>query len=103
MGKYRCFSLERMNGDDYTFFSRGSAQSVFQDFESCLRTECIPEDDNKLILEVYNQNFNTYGVPLDICTIKDLSEAFSEDPRSNGFRDGTLKTNTAPLAKENDY
>ena len=43
-----------MNGDDYTLFSRGSAQPVFQDFESCLRTECIPEVDKKLILEFYN-------------------------------------------------
>ena len=51
--------------------------SIFQDFESFLRTEVdLVEDDIKLVLDEYNISFNTYELQPGIYTFKDLSEAF---------------------------
>ena len=63
--------------------------SVFQDFESYLRTEVdLVEDDVKLVLDEYNSSLITYEIELGIYTYKDLSEALfyilpSEYPASN--------------------
>ena len=50
--------------------------SVFQDFESYLRTEVdLIESDIKLVLEDYNSSFITYELQPGIYTFKDISEA----------------------------
>ena len=77
--------------------------SVFQDFESFLRTQIdLLEDDIKLVLDEYNSNFILYELDPGIYTYKDLSEApFNilqlEYPESNSeivieFDDITKKT-----------
>ena len=54
---------------DYTY-------SVFQDFESFLRTQIdLVADDIELVLDEYNSNFNTYELTPGIYTFKDISEA----------------------------
>ena len=54
----------------------GYVSSVFQDFESFLRTEVdLFQDDVKLVLDEYNSNFITYELDPGIYTFKDISEA----------------------------
>ena len=54
----------------------GYVSSVFQDFESYLRTEVdLIEDDIKLVLDEYNSNFITYELQPGIYTFKDISQA----------------------------
>ena len=49
--------------------------SVFQDFESFLRTQIdLVESDIKLVLDEYNSSFVTYDIDPGIYTYKDLSE-----------------------------
>ena len=49
--------------------------SVFQDFESFLRTEAdLVEDDIKLVLDEYNSSFITYEISPGIYTFEDISE-----------------------------
>ena len=49
--------------------------SVFQDFESFLRTQIdLVEDDINLVLDEYNSNFITYKLTPGIYTFKDFSE-----------------------------
>ena len=51
-------------------------RSVFQDFESFLRTQIdLVEDDVKLVLDEYNSSFNTYKLEPGIYNYRDLSEA----------------------------
>ena len=51
-------------------------RSVFQDFESFLRTEVdVTEDDIKLVLDEYNSSPITYELQPGIYTFKDISEA----------------------------
>ena len=50
--------------------------SVFQDFESFLRTQIdLIEDDVKLVLDEYNSNFITYELEPGIYSYRDISEA----------------------------
>ena len=50
--------------------------SVFQDFESFLRTQIdLVEDDIKLVLDEYTSNFITHKLESGIYTFKDTSEA----------------------------
>ena len=50
--------------------------SIFQDFESFLRTQIdLIEDDIKLVLDEYNSSFITYELEPGIYTFKDISEA----------------------------
>ena len=50
--------------------------SVFQDFESFLRTQIdLIEDDIKLVLDEYNSSFITYELQPGIYTFKEISEA----------------------------
>ena len=52
---------KRMNDDQYMNFLAIYTRSVFQDFESFLRSQIdLIEDDIKLVLDEYNSNFNTY-------------------------------------------
>ena len=63
--------------------------SVFQDFESFLRTQIdFVEDDVKLVLDEYNSSFITYELNPGIYNYRDLSEALfyilqSEYPSSD--------------------
>ena len=51
-------------------------RSVFQDFESFLRTETdLVEDDIKLVLDKYNSSFMTFELTPGIYTFQDLSQA----------------------------
>ena len=81
----------------------GGPRSVFQDFESFLRTEIdLVEDDIRLVLHKYNSSFLTYELDPGLYTLKDLSEALfkilqHEYPSSNSeilieYNDITLKT-----------
>ena len=78
-------------------------RSVFQDFESFLRTQIdLIEDDIKLVLEEYNSSFITYEISPGIYTSKDISEALfnilqTEYPGPNNvihieYDDLTMKT-----------
>ena len=50
--------------------------SVFQDFDSFLRTQIyLVQDDIKLVPDEYNSNFNTLELTPGIYTFKDISEA----------------------------
>ena len=56
----------------------GYTISLFQDVESCRRTEVdFVEDDIRLVLDEYNSNLITYDLPPGIYTFKDLSEILS--------------------------
>ena len=61
----------------------GYVSSVFQDFESYLRTEVdLIEDDIKLVLDECNSSFITYELQPGIYTFKDISEAFFNIPQT---------------------
>ena len=50
--------------------------SVFQDFESFLRTQIdLVEDDIKLVLDEYNSSFITYELEPGIYSYREISEA----------------------------
>ena len=53
----------------------GYPSSIFQDFESFLRTEVdLVGDDIKMVLDEYNSSFITYEISPGIYTFKDISE-----------------------------
>ena len=65
-----------MNDEQYMNILAFYTSSVFQDFESFLRTQIdLVEDDIKLVLDEYNSNFITYELEPGIYTFKDISEA----------------------------
>ena len=65
-----------MNDDGYMNILARYTNSVFQDFESFLRTQIdLVEDDNKLVLDEYNSSFITCELEPGIYTFKDISEA----------------------------
>ena len=67
---------KRMNDEQYMNILAFYTRSVFQDFESFLRTQIdFVEDDIKLVLDEYNSNFNIYEIQPGIYTFKDISEA----------------------------
>ena len=67
---------KRMNDDGYMDILARYTSSVFQDFESYLRTEVdLVEDDIKLVLDEYNSSFITCELEPGIYTFKDISEA----------------------------
>ena len=81
----------------------GYPRSVFQDFESYLRTEIdLVEDDIRLVLDKYNSSFVTYELDPGIYNFKDVSETLfnilqHEYPESSSeiiieFDDITRKT-----------
>ena len=64
-----------MKDDKYMFILSGYSSSIFQDFESFLRTEVdLIEDDIKLVLDEYNSSFITYEIPPGIYTFNDTFE-----------------------------
>ena len=65
-----------MNDEQYMNILARYTSSVFQDFESFLRTQIdLIEDDVKLVLDEYNSSFITYEIDPGIYTFKDISEA----------------------------
>ena len=82
---------------------QGYTSSVFQDFESYLRTEVdLVEDDVKLFVDEYNSSFITYELDPGIYFSKDISKALfnilqSEYPGASNvvdieYDDITMKT-----------
>ena len=80
---------KRMKDEQYMNILAIYNSSVFQDFESFLRTQIdLVEDDVKLVLDEYNSSFITYELNLGIYNYRDLSEALfyilqSEYPSSD--------------------
>ena len=65
---------KRMKDGGYMKILAGYVSSVFQDFESYIRTEVdLVEDDVKLVLDEYNSSFITYKLEPGIYTFKDIS------------------------------
>ena len=101
--EYKEQVTKRMKNEQYMNIVAGYVSSVFQDFESYLRTEVdLAEDDIKLVLDEYNSSFITYELEPGIYTFKDISEALfnilqPEYPEPSnaiviGFDDITRKT-----------
>ena len=73
--EYREQVTKRMKAEKYMNILAVYIDSVFQDFESYLRTEVdLVEDDIKLVLDEYNSSFITYEIEPGIYTFGDLSE-----------------------------
>ena len=65
-----------MEDGQYMNTLAGYVSSVFQDFESYLRTEDdLVEDDIKLVLDEYNSRFITSDLEPGNYAFKDLSES----------------------------
>ena len=74
--EYREQVTKRMKDEQYMNILAIYTRSVFQDFESFLRTQIdLIEDDVKLVLDEYNSSFITYELEPGIYTFKDISEA----------------------------
>ena len=74
--KYNEQVTKRMNDGQYMNILAIYTRSVFQDFESFLRTQIdLIEDDIKLVLDEYDSSFVTYELQPGIYTFKDISEA----------------------------
>ena len=74
--EYREQVTKRMKDDKNMEILEIYTRSVFQDFESFLRTQIdLIEDDIKLVLDEYNSSFITYELEPGIYTFKDISEA----------------------------
>ena len=74
--EYKKQVTKRMKDAKYMNIVAGYVSSVFQDFESYLRTEVeLIEDDIKLVLDEYKSSFITYELQPGIYTFKDISEA----------------------------
>ena len=73
--EYKKQVTKRMKDDKYMYILSRYSSSIFQDFESFLRTEFdLIEDDIKLVLDEYNSSFITYEISSGIYTFKDISE-----------------------------
>ena len=67
---------KRMKDEQYMIILAIYTSSVFQDFESFLRTQIdLVESDIKLVLDEYNSSFVTYELDPGIYTYKDLFKA----------------------------
>ena len=74
--EYKEQVTKRMNDSGYMNILASYVSSVFQDFESFLRTEIdLVEDDIKLVLDEYNSNFVTYELDPGIYSYKDMAIA----------------------------
>ena len=73
--EYKKQLTKRMEDGGYMNFLAGYISSVFQNFESFLRTEVdLVEDDIKLVLDKYNTSFITSELEPGIYTFKDISK-----------------------------
>ena len=67
---------KRMKDEQYMNILAIYTSSVFQDFESFLRTQIdLVEDDIKLVLDEYNSSFVTYELEPGIYNYREISEA----------------------------
>ena len=67
---------KRINDEQYMNLLAIYTSSVFQDFESLLRTQIdLVEDDIKLVLDEYNSSFITYELEPGIYSYRDIAEA----------------------------
>ena len=74
--KYNEQVTKRMNDEQYMNIFAIYTRSVFQDFESFLRTQIdLIEDDIKLVLDEYNSSFITYELEPGLCSYREISEA----------------------------
>ena len=74
--EYKKQVTKRMEDGGYMNILAIYTSSVFQDFESFLRTQIdLVESDIKLVLDEYNSSFVTYEIDPGISTYKDLSES----------------------------
>ena len=74
--EYKEQVAKRMNDEQYMNILAIYTRSVFQDFESFLRTQIdLVEDDIKLVLDEYNSNFVTYKLEPGIYSYRDMAEA----------------------------
>ena len=86
--EYKKQVTKRMNDEQCMSILAIYTSSVFQDFESFLRTQIdLIEDDIKLVLEEYNSSFITYELQPGIYNYREISEALfytlqSEYPQS---------------------
>ena len=84
IGEYREQYTKTMQDVGYTNILAGFPSSVFQDFESYLRTEIdLVEDDFRLVLDESNSSFITYDLQPGLYLFKDLSEALLNILNSN--------------------
>ena len=87
--EYREQVTKRMKDEQYMNILAIYTRSVFQDFESFLRTQIdLIEDNIKLVLDEYNSSFITYELEPGIYSYREISEALfyilqSEYPQSN--------------------
>ena len=87
--KYKEQVTKRMTDEQYMNILAIYTSSVFQDFESFLRTQIdLVEDDIKLVLDEYNSSFITYELEPGIYSYSEISEALfyilqSEYPQSD--------------------
>ena len=82
---------KRMNDDGYMNILARYTSSVFQDFESFLRTQIdLVEDDVKLVLDEYNSSFITYELKPAFTVIERFPKLF--------FKSFNLKIHN-PIAK----
>ena len=73
--EYKKQVTKRMKDDKYMFILSTYVDSVFQNFESFLRTQIdLVEDDVRLVLDEYSSSFITYKITPGIYTFEDLSE-----------------------------
>ena len=73
--EYKEQVTKRMKHEQYMNIVAGYVSSVFQDFESYLRTEVdLIKDDIKLVLDECNSSFISYELQPCIYTFKDISE-----------------------------
>ena len=101
--EYKEKVTKRMKNEQYMNIVADYVSSVFEDFESYLRTEVdLIEDDIKLLSDEYNSSFVTYELEPGIYPFKDFSEALfnilqPEYPQTSNaivfeFNDFTRKT-----------
>ena len=75
--EYKEQVTKKMKNEQYMKVLTIYTSSVFQDFESFLRTQIdLIEDGIKLALDEYNSSFITYELQPGIFSFKDISEAF---------------------------
>ena len=86
--EYKEQVTKRLKDEQYLNILAIYTSSVFQDFESFLRTQIdLIEDDVKLVLDEYNSSFFTYELQPGIYSYKEISEVLfyilqSEYPQS---------------------
>ena len=86
--EYREQVTKRMKDEHYMRILSIYTSSLFQDFESFLRTQIdLVEDDIKLVLDEYISSFFTYVLDPGIYTFNDISEALLKilQPEYDGY------------------